>query len=150
MRIYWCRFSAEEVKDDEPLKFPLPKLLTPWMDLYLAHHRPLLMRNKASSRLWISIRSTPLADNSIYCRVTHVTKRFVGRSINPHLIRDCVATFIAEVAPEEVQIVAQILGHSTLRTSEEHYNHAGMFSAQSRYHAALARIRDDARADKQF
>jgi integrase len=82
-----------------------------------------------------------MVDNTVYCRVTEVTKRLLGRPINPHLFRDCVATFIAEQAPEEVRIIARILGHSTLATSEEHYNQAGMRSAQERYLQGLDRVR---------
>jgi len=141
--IYWCRFSAEEVKDGQRLDFPLPRAITPWLDHYLAEHRPLLLRGKSSSRLWISIRSTPMADNTIYCRVTHFTKQFVGHAVNPHLFRDCVTTFIANVAPEEIWIVREILGHSSLRMSEEHYNHAGRVIAQNRYHSALAQLVDN-------
>jgi integrase/recombinase XerD len=137
---YWCRFRADEIKDGVPLAFSLPASLTVWLDHYLSVHRPLLLRGRPSSRLWISIRSTPLADNSVYCRVCHLTARLFGHPINPHLFRDCAATFIAEQAPEQVRIIAQILGHSTLRTSEEQYNHAGMLSAHRRYADALDRL----------
>ena len=60
--------------------------------------------------------------NSIYCRVRRVTGRLVDVALNPHRFRHCVATFIAEVAPAEVRIVARILGHSTLETSEKFYS----------------------------
>jgi integrase len=108
---------------------------------YVALHRPLLLRGSNSDKLWISTRSTPMVDNTVYYRVTHTTKRLIGKPINPHLFRDCVATFIAEQIPEEVEIIARILGHATLATGEEHYNHAGMLSAQARCLEALARLR---------
>ena len=79
--------------------------------------------------------------NSIYCRVRRVTGRLVDVALNPHRFRHCVATFIAEVAPAEVRIVARILGHSTLETSEKFYNLAGMLTAQQRYLEALNRLR---------
>jgi integrase/recombinase XerD len=139
--IYWCRFSGAETKEGEPLEFPMPRVLTSWIDHYLSLHRPLLRRGMQSRRLWIATRSTPMVDNTVYCRVTLVTERLVGRPINPHLFRDCVATFIAEEAPEQVQIIARILGHSSLAAGEEHYNQAGMLSAQKRYLKTLAQLR---------
>ncbi len=140
--VYWCRFRGIETKERRPLDFPMPKALTIWLDRYFAVHWPLLLlRGSNSDKLWISTRSTPMVDNTVYCRVTHTTKRLIGKSINPHLFRDCVATFIAEQIPEEVKIIARILGHATLATAEEHYNHAGMLSAQARYLEALARLR---------
>lgn len=141
--VYWCRFAGSETKESLPLEFPMPEALTPWFDRYLGFHRPLLLRGIDSQRLWITIRSTPMVDSTVYCRVRRLTKRLVGKRINPHLFRDCVATFIAEEAPEVVKIIARILGHSTMVTAEDHYNQAGMLSAQKRYLEAVARARSD-------
>jgi integrase/recombinase XerD len=141
---YWCRFAAHETKEHRPLAFPLPEALTVWVDHYLALHRRLLLRGIETPRLWITIRATAMEENTIYYRVRHTTKQLVGKPVNPHLFRDCVATFIAEQAPGEVKIIARILGHATLATAEEHYNHAGMLSAQARYLEALARLRGQA------
>jgi hypothetical protein len=41
--VYWCRLAAVEVKEGEPLEFPMPAALTPWLDRYLALHRPLFL-----------------------------------------------------------------------------------------------------------
>ena len=115
---------------------------TRWLDCYLFDHRPLLLRGSGTPRLWISIRSTPLTDNTIYCRVCLLTKKLIGKRVNPHLFRDCVATCIAEHAPDEVKIIVAILGHSSLETGERHYNHAGMLIAHKRYLAARAAVID--------
>ncbi len=120
----------------------MPASLTIWLDRYIATHSSLLFRKVASDHLWVNIRATPMQENSIYYQVCRVTKRLLGHRINPHLFRDCAATFIAEQAPEQVRIIARILGHSTLRASEEHYNQAGMLSAQQRYLAVLETQRD--------
>jgi site-specific recombinase XerD len=136
---YWCSFDGSEMKDRQPLEFPVPRFLTVWFDRYLDRHRPLLLRDSDSPRLWITIRATPMVENTIYCRVTATTKHLFDRRINPHLFRDCVATFIAEEAPEQVNIIARILGHETLKTSEEHYNQAGTRRAQERYLEVLER-----------
>lgn len=145
---YWCWFKAEETKDRQSLEFPLPLSLTHWIDLYLSVCRPALLRDRSSPRLWISMRSTPMTDNSIYFRVVEVTAATIGRPINPHLFRDCVATFIAEQAPEQIRIVSRILGHATLESAEDHYNQAGSLSAQARYLDALAKLRDSPMSPK--
>jgi integrase len=139
---YWCRFAPAETKEGRPLEFPMPESLTPWLDHYLATYRLLLLRDRKSARLWISIRSTHMVDNSIYYRVTTCTKRFIGSPINPHLFRDCAATTIAELAPEDVGIISRILGHSNLATAELYYNQAGMVIVGRRYHQALEALRD--------
>ena len=139
--IYRCRFAAPETKEHLELDFPMPEILTLWLDRYLNVYRPMLLRGAKTSRLWISIRSTPMVDNSIYYRVTHLTDRLIGRPINPHLFRDCVATFVAEQAPKDAAIISRILGHADLSTAEDHYNQAGMVSAQLRYLEAVQQIR---------
>jgi len=109
---YWCRFRHEETKEKEPLEFPISRAAQPFLDRYLAVHRPLLLRGTNRPTALDIDPLDAMADNSIYCRVTTCTERLIGRPINPHLFRDCAATFIAEVAPEEIRIVARILGHS--------------------------------------
>jgi len=141
---YWCFFGKNETKDSRLLEFCIPQTLTSWFDLYLTEHRPLLLRGTKSSRVWISIRATPMVDNSIYYRVTASTNRLIGRRINPHLFRDCATTFIAEQDPEHIRIVANILGHATLKTSEQHYNHASTLSVHERYLNALSELRSGA------
>jgi integrase len=78
-----------------------------------------------------------MEDNSIYYRVRHLTRRLVEKRLNPHLFRDCAATFIAEEAPEQARIIARLLGQSTLATPEKYYNQANMLSAQKRYLDAI-------------
>jgi integrase len=138
---YWCRLTSAETKEGRPLEFPMPEDLTPWLDHYLAAYRALLLRGKTTERLWISTRSTPMVDNTVYCRVTNCTERLVGRRINPHLFRNCAATTTAEFAPEDIGIVSRLLGHSTPRTAEFYYNQARMISAGRRYHHALEEFR---------
>lgn len=137
--LYWCKFRETETKEGQPLEFPMPQALTVWLDRYIDAQWPLLLSGAVCDHLWISTRSTPIVDNTIYCRVTYTTERLLGSPINPHLFRDCAATFIAEELPEQVKIIARILGHATLATSEDHYNHAGMLSAQRRYFDAWRR-----------
>jgi site-specific recombinase XerD len=119
----------------------MPESLTLWLDHYLVDYRPLLLRNRKIAHLWISIRSTPMKDNSVYYRVTACTERLIGSPINPHLFRDCAATTVAELAPEDIGIVSRILGHSNLSTAELYYNQASMIIAGRRYHQALEQFR---------
>src|SRR5258705_4229657 len=139
--LYWCKFTLGETKEGRSLEFPMPESLTQWLDHYLATYRPLLLRNRKMAHLWISIRSTSMKDNSVYCRVTACTKRLIGSTINPHLFRDCAATTIAELAPEDIGIISRILGHANLSTAELYYNQASMIIAGKRYHEALEELR---------
>jgi len=72
------------------------------------------------------------------------TQAEFGIKLNPHGFRDCAATWIAIYDPEHVQIVAAILGHSSLETSERYYNLARGLEAGRRYHGEIKAIRDRA------
>jgi integrase len=80
---------------------------------------------------------------AIYDRIVKVTRAELGRSVNPHLFRDCVATSIAIDDPDHVRIVAPLLGHRTLATSERHYNQARTREAALRWQEHLIALRRD-------
>jgi len=144
---WWLQFSAAETKTPQPLEFPLPANLAPQLERYLAHWRTLLLTRAgrqaaaATSALWISSISTPMVYASISHQVRRHTRAAFGAAINPHLFRDCAATSIAIVDPEHVHIIMDILGHSTLATSERHYNQARGLEAGRRYQGTIKALR---------
>jgi integrase len=76
-----------------------------------------------------------MAGHLIYTQIVTLTRRLLGKAINPHAFRDCLMTTIATEAPESVRAGARILGHRDLRTSEKHYNFASAITAQRAYFA---------------
>ncbi len=101
--------------------------------------------NAGSTRLWISTRGGPISTQAVYNNVCDLTKRLLGRPINPHLFRDCLATAMATDTPEHVHASARLLGHAGLETTESYYNQARQLTAQRRYHEALAALRESRR-----
>jgi integrase len=138
-------FGAEETKQHRRFEVSLPPKLTPYFERYLEAHRPRLTRGKVSTRLWISIRGGPISTQAVYNNVCDLTKRLLGRPINPHLFRDCLATAMATDTPEHVHASARLLGHAGLETTESYYNQARQLTAQRRYHEALAALRESRR-----
>jgi integrase len=80
---------------------------------------------------------------TIYPRIITLTRRELGMRINPHMFRDCAATSIALKDPEHVRITMHILGHSTMRTSERHYNHPRANRALQRHQDNVLRLRGE-------
>jgi integrase len=78
---------------------------------------------------------------TIYNMIVSRTAKAFGRSVNPHLFRDCAATSIAIEDPERVRIASQILGHRSAATTERYYNQAQAIDAARRYQAFLAKLR---------
>ena len=141
-------FEAHEVKNRRPLELPFPDGLTPYLDRYLEHWRPVLVGGQESDRLWITQYGHPMNGKSVHRRITKVTKRAFGSPLNPQLFRDCAATFIAIEDPEHVRLSAPLLGHASLSTTERYYNQAQTLEAGRLYQEAIVTQRREMRRSK--
>jgi site-specific recombinase XerD len=146
---WWLLFRAEETKTGEPIEVPVPEVLEAHLWHYLEVHRPALLQGRISQRLWINQYGDAMGDQGLYRRITKVTKRCFGVAINPHLFRHCAATTIAIEDPKHVGIAKSLLGHSSLATSEAHYNQARALEAGRTYHAHVRELRRGSRPPRQ-
>ncbi|MEQ8733401.1 MAG: hypothetical protein RIC29_00635 [Rhodospirillaceae bacterium] len=137
----WLRFSDEETKEHRSMEFPLADVLREPLKVYLEVYRPILLDGRESDALWISVRKGPMKEQAVYDQIVHTTKKLFGHPINPHLFRDCAMTTLATEDPAHVRVGARLLGHSSLKTGERHYNQATMVSAVTQYHDTLAKLR---------
>jgi integrase/recombinase XerD len=151
---YYLHFEAAETKTSKALEMPFPPNLVIYLVKCLTLFRPILLtgyvrtsevsaRRATTLGLWISVFGRKMAEVSIYCRIVKQTKKKFGKSVNPHLFRDCVATSIALEDPQHVHIITSILGHTTLSTSERYYNHASSLKASGMYQAQILSMRRD-------
>jgi site-specific recombinase XerD len=142
---WWAVFGAEQTKNKRPIEVPLPDDFTPWIERYLDFYRPQLIARSAASivgdAFWISDRGKPLTPKGIGFCVSGVTKRELGRSVNPHLFRKIIATELAIRDPAHVGIAQPILGHATYTTTQQAYNLGRSIDAARRYQAVLTDVR---------
>ena len=89
--------------------------------------------------LWVGRDRTPMQDYSVYDHIVKLTRERLGSAINPHLFRDCAATTIAADDAQHVYITQNILGHSSIATSEQYYNQARSLSAYRTYRREVQR-----------
>jgi integrase/recombinase XerD len=149
---WWVAFAAKEMKGKRPLEFPFPTALAPHLEKYLEIYRLFLLTAGGRqppapvSRLWVSRDATALCQPTMGHHIRRRTRAEFGIKLNPHGFRDCAATYIAIYDPEHVQIVAAILGHSALETSQKYYDLSGTVEAGRRYHGAIKAILSRAKA----
>ncbi len=103
----------------------------------------MLLNGRDCDALWLSKNGTAIKSHHIYRRIVRATERAFGVSIHPHLFRDCAATSVAVEDPEHVGIAAPILGHTTLRTTEQHYIQANMLAAGRRLRKSVDMLRKE-------
>ena len=138
---YLIDIPGSECKTANPIEVPVPEDLCPWLDDYLATYRPLLLAGRQSDSLWVHNTGGSYTPGHLSQRIRKLTKGLVGVPISPHLFRDCAATTIAIDDPEHVLTIAPLLGHTTLKTSEKHYNHARSLDASRRFQAVMREVR---------
>jgi integrase/recombinase XerD len=132
---WWIEFLPPDTKTREPIEVPWPEPLVAPLEAYLARHRGVLAQLRGGSMrsvgdaLWISRHGLPLSKEMIYGCIRNRTFKDLGRAINPHLFRDCVATSIAIEDPRHVHIASCLLGHRKISTAEQYYNQARAIEA---------------------
>ena len=139
--VYEWRFEAHETKTRERTCAELPASLVAYLDHWLGSVRAVLQGSGQSDAMWLTTRGTEMAIDTGYWRFCKATREELGVRINPHAVRDIVATGIAVEMPEAVGITAAILDHRSDQTAMEHYNLADQLSASARYITKIESLR---------
>jgi len=134
-------FRAEDMKDKKERSAPLARELVEPLRLYLREIRPVLARGRASPGLWITHHGKAFSADGLASDIEITTARHLGVKLHPHAFRHIAATSIAEVDPEHVGIIKDILGHATLDMAERHYNRASGISSCNALQSILEDIR---------
>jgi hypothetical protein len=144
-RRYMLRFSAAETKNDRPYIAALPRLLTPYIDGWLQTWRPLIQRtatggpgDRSETAMWIGCFGTPMLAASISHQIRKRTRAAFGRHVWAHLFRDIAVTELVDMAPEEIGIAPDLLGHADLQTTKKHYIQAVGMQAHARVQEVIA------------
>jgi integrase/recombinase XerD len=130
---YQLSFEGEETKNHRPYACSIHQELTPHIDRYLEHFRPILLGAHSENRLWVAWGGRSMGPGSIYGVVTRYTASAFGRSISPHLFRDCAVTSLGAENPEHVWVGMSLLHHADPRTTEKYYDQALADQAVDRY-----------------
>lgn len=141
---WWLRFGAGQTKGKRPINLPLAAEITPIVEHYVEHWRPILLAATSTvtdaSFLWIrerdGTRLKKLGD-----RIAEVTRAELGRVFNAHLFRKLAATELAIRDPGHVGAAQALLGHARYDTTEKAYNLARTIDAARRVQATLANLR---------
>jgi site-specific recombinase XerD len=145
--LWWACYGSHETKNKRPLELPLPEFLTAPIERYLADYGPVLAgrgivpSTKSSDAFWLSHRGLPLTAKEVGKRITAVTRRELGKPVNPHLFRKMIPTELAIHDPEHVRVAQPLLGHADYRTTEQAYNLGRALDAARRHQQVLRSIR---------
>jgi integrase/recombinase XerD len=144
--IFWAVFGPDGTKNGRPIEVPLPHEFTNWVERYLGHHRPVLVyrapMSVAGDAFWISHSGVPLTAKEVGQRISAVTKRELGKALNPHLFRKIISTELAIHDPAHVGVAQPLLGHADYRTTQKAYNLGRAIDAARQVHNTIQAIRN--------
>jgi integrase len=139
---WWIKLEGRETKSGRPDERPVPGLLDPWLDRWLACWRTVF--REPSDALWPSRYGGPLSYSGVERIVTETTRSSLGVAISPHLFRHAAASTLAVYAGAEPGVAAALLQHVDPRVTEEHYNRASSTYAAQGYLALINKIEGEA------
>jgi integrase len=117
---YHLVIPPEEVKNNEPLEYPLPPAVNKMLGIYLNGFRPRLCR---AENLWLfpgafdSHKTKGTLSGQIIDRIT----KQLGIRVTPHQFRHLAAAFVLEKDPANYEFVRRVLGHKNLQTTINFY-----------------------------
>lgn len=160
---WYCTIPHTETKDGRSIEFALPEDagFAACFSYYLQAVRQKLLKlrpidedalHTLTGPLWVSTRGRILTDHALYYAVTRISKELLGKSIYPHLLRDCAASAMSSDAPEYILAASRILGHSSLKTTLSHYEQSSMLAAGARLveHMSALQAKLEAEAPEAF
>lgn len=146
----WICFEASETKNGRTLEFPFPPEIRQQYEQYLKVIRPYLALgngkrgDRTEGRFWVSEVGRPLSRNALYTIIMKRTLLGLGKPVNPHLFRDCMATSIATERSDLIWTIPHMLGHWNSVTSEACYTHAAGVPEQNAFSDHVISLRQRA------
>ena len=127
---FWVQMVASMSKDNRPVLFALPKLLTPVYQFYIETVRPRLLAPASADRPaehdYLFVKANGSAPRANFSTSTNlITQALLGpsRAINAHAFRSAVVVkfYSAGVTQNEMSVLANLMSHS-VATARQHYH----------------------------
>jgi integrase len=134
--------SAEEVKNREPLEYPLPSESVELVERYLREFRPLLT-SANNAALFPGIAGGPKNQASFGTQITRTIYVHTGLRVHPHLFRHIAAKLFLDVNPGAYEVVRRVLGHRSIDTTTAFYTGLETKAAVTHFDKTILRLRAD-------
>jgi integrase len=136
---YLLSIPSNEVKNRVALEFPLDAQLSKLIDRYIHEFRPHLLDTTTNDQLFPGVRKTMRAINSFGVRIARTVEECVGVRITCHQFRHAAAAIILRNDPGNYEFVRRVLGHKSIKTTQEFYIGLETMEANRHYGKILRR-----------
>lgn len=125
-------------KGNKERLIPIGEMGTYWLDYYMTHGRPHLLRksSKDTSVIFLNSRGEPLSRQGVWKKLKQLSREAgIQSSITPHTLRHSFATHLLENGAD-LRVVQELLGHSNISTTQiyTHITKHRLKDVYSQYH----------------
>ena len=132
--------EADEVKNDQTLNYVLGPSFIKIYTLYIEIYRPLLLKDKQSSSLFVTRTGRTKNPAELGAQIQSFIKDQTGLRMNVHLFRHLTGYIYLLHYPGQYEPVRQLLGHKDIRTTVNFYVGLEEDAAFKRYGQILERL----------
>jgi integrase len=116
-------FGPDELKNDEPASFPIPKDVARLVRVYVSRFRPFFDSQESPFLFCGKHSDRPRHPGGLSAQITRTTFEKVGFPVNPHLYRHIVHLVVLRRFPGAYALVARVLTHRSIATTIQNYSH---------------------------
>jgi integrase len=131
---------AEQVKNKEPLEYPLSPPSVELIEHYLKEHR-LVLASPNCTALFPGRRDGAKKPVTLGLQITETIRSHTGLTMNPHLFRHVMAKIYLDANPGGYEVVRRVLGHRSIDTTTAYYTGLETAAAVRHFDEAVLKAR---------
>ncbi|WP_367294929.1 site-specific tyrosine recombinase XerD [Levilactobacillus yonginensis] len=123
-------------KGDKERIIPIGDVASDWINQYLTHSRPVLLKQRTSPYLFLNAHGGGLSRQSIWQKIKqYVALADIQKDVTPHTLRHSFATHILENGAD-LRVVQELLGHADITTTQiyTHISKKRLLNVYDAYH----------------
>jgi len=132
--------SAQQVKNREPLEYPLPPESIDIVERYIREFRPHLTSAK-NTALFPGIGAGSKNQAFFGTQISRTIRAHTGLRVHPHLFRHITAKLFLDANPGNYEVVRRTLGHRSIDTTNAFYTGLETAAAVRHFDETILRLR---------
>jgi integrase len=133
---------GDQTKNEQPLHYPLPAVMTPLFDRYLSRARPILTSSEVPW-LFPGEDDKHKATRTLSQQIGEVLEKHVGVIMTPHQFRHLAAKLLLDRHPGAYELARRLLGHKDVKTTTRFYAEFDMRRAAQYFDETILKLRRD-------
>jgi integrase len=134
-------FPATDVKNREPLDYPLPVPSVALIERYLLEFRPHLA-SPSCIALFPGRWGKPKRANTLRGQICQIIRSHTGLEMNPHLFRHAMAKIYLDANPGGYEVVRRVLAHRSIDTTSRYYTGGEAAAAVRHFDDTVLKLRE--------